>query len=40
MTKKDTIKIFEDRKIRTVQDDNTKEWYFSIVNVESAPTTA
>lgn len=33
MTKKDTIKIFEDKKIRTVWDDETEEWYFSIVDV-------
>lgn len=33
MTKKDAIKIFEDRKIRTVWDDKTEEWYFSIVDV-------
>lgn len=33
MTKKDTIKIFEDKKIRTVWDDKTEEWYFSIVDV-------
>lgn len=33
MTKKDAIKIFEDRKIRTVWDDTTEEWYFSIVDV-------
>lgn len=33
MTKKDAIKIFEDKKIRTVWDDETEEWYFSIVDV-------
>jgi hypothetical protein len=33
MTKKDAIKIFEDKKIRTVWDDKTEEWYFSIVDV-------
>lgn len=38
MTKKDAIKIFEDRKIRTVWDDKTEEWYFSIVDVVSVLT--
>ncbi len=38
MTKKDAIKIFEDKKIRTVWDDNTEEWYFSIVDVVSVLT--
>lgn len=33
MTKKDAIKIFEDKKIRTVWDDKTEEWYFSIIDV-------
>lgn len=33
MTKKDAIKIFEDRKIRIVWDDKTEKWYFSIVDV-------
>lgn len=33
MTKKDAIKIFEDKKIRTAWDDKTEEWYFSIVDV-------
>jgi prophage antirepressor-like protein len=30
---KDSIKIFEERKVRTVWDDKTEEWYFSIVDV-------
>lgn len=33
MTKKDAIKIFEDKKIRTVWDDKKEEWFFSIVDV-------
>lgn len=33
MTKKDAIKIFKNRKIRTVWDDKTEEWFFSIVDV-------
>lgn len=27
------MKLFEDRKVRTVWDDETEEWYFSIVDV-------
>lgn len=38
MTKKDAIKIFEDKKIRTVWDDKTEEWYFSIVDVVAVLT--
>ena len=38
MTKKDAIKIFEDKKIRTVWDDETEEWYFSIVDVVAVLT--
>ncbi len=30
---KESIKIFEERKVRTVWDDETEEWYFSIVDV-------
>jgi len=30
---KDNIKIFEERKVRTAWDDETEEWYFSIVDV-------
>lgn len=33
MTKKETLKLFEDRKIRTVWDDKEEKWYFSIVDV-------
>lgn len=33
MTKKEAIKIFEEKKVRTVWDDETEEWYFSIVDV-------
>lgn len=38
MTKKDAIKLFEDKKIRTVWDDEKEEWYFSIVDVVSVLT--
>ena len=33
MTKKQTIKLFEDKKVRTVWDDEQEKWYFSIVDV-------
>lgn len=33
MTKREISKLFEDRKIRTVWDDEQETWYFSIVDV-------
>ena len=33
MTKKEIIKVFEERKVRTVWDDKEEKWYFSIVDV-------
>ena len=33
MAKKQTIQLFEDRKVRTAWDDETEKWYFSIVDV-------
>lgn len=38
MTKKEAIKIFETKTVRTVWDDETEEWYFSIVDVVSILT--
>ena len=38
MTKKEAIKIFEERKVRTLWDDETEERYFSIVDVVSVLT--
>lgn len=38
MTKKEAIKIFEAKKVRTVWDDETEEWYFSVVDVVSILT--
>ena len=38
MTKKETLKLFEERKVRTVWDDEKEKWYFSIVDVESVLT--
>ena len=33
MTKKQQIQIFEEKKVRTIWDDEQEEWYFSIVDV-------
>ena len=33
MTQKQAIQLFEERKVRTVWDDRTEEWYFSVVDV-------
>ena len=33
MTKKEAIKFFEEKKVRTLWDDETEEWYFSIIDV-------
>lgn len=33
MTQKESIKLFEEKKVRTVWDDETEKWYFAIVDV-------
>ncbi|MBQ5505676.1 MAG: Bro-N domain-containing protein [Prevotella sp.] len=33
MTKKEAIQLFEEKRVRTVWDDEQEEWYFSIVDV-------
>ena len=33
MTKKEAIKIFEEKKVRTVWNNETEEWFFSVVDV-------
>lgn len=38
MTKKDAIQLFQEKKVRTVWDDETEEWYFSVVDVVSILT--
>lgn len=35
MTQKDAIKLFEERKIRTVWDEDQEKWYFSVVDIVS-----
>ena len=36
MTQKESIRLFEERKVRAIWDDEQEEWYFSIVDVISA----
>lgn len=38
MTQKNQIQIFNDRKVRSVWDSETEEWYFSVVDVVSVLT--
>ena len=33
MTKQQALKLFEEKKVRTVWDDEQEKWYFSIVDV-------
>ena len=33
MTKKEALQLFEQRKVRTVWDDEEEKWYFSVVDV-------
>jgi hypothetical protein len=33
MTKETSIKLFEEKKVRTVWDEEKEEWYFSVVDV-------
>lgn len=38
MTNKESLQLFEEKKVRTIWDDKEKKWYFSIVNVCGALT--
>ncbi len=38
MTKQQALKLFEERRVRTVWDDEQDKWYFSIVNVVAVLT--
>ncbi len=38
MSKQTDIKIFEDKKVRTLWDENNEKWYFSIIDVISVLT--
>lgn len=33
MAKKDALKLFEDKKVRAVWDEEKEEWYFSVIDV-------
>ena len=33
MTQKQSLKLFEERNVRTVWDDTQEKWYFSVVDV-------
>lgn len=38
MTQQNAIQIFEEKKVRTLWDDEQEKWYFSIVDVVSILT--
>ena len=38
MTKKQAIQLFEEKKVRTVWDDEQEKWYFSIVDAVAVLT--
>lgn len=38
MTKKEALQLFEEKKVRTVWDDEREKWYFSIVDVVAVLT--
>lgn len=38
MTKKESLQLFEEKKIRSVWDDKEEKWYFSVVDVIEALT--
>lgn len=38
MTKKEAIQLFEERKVRSVWDDEREEWFFSVIDIIGALT--
>ena len=38
MTQHNAIKLFEEKRVRTVWDDQQEKWYFSVVDVVSVLT--
>ena len=38
MVKQNAIKVFEEKKVRTLWDSETEEWYFSVVDVVAVLT--
>ena len=37
MTQKQQIQLFEEKKVRTVWDDQAEKWYLSVVDVCASP---
>lgn len=38
MTKKEAVQLFEERKVRTVWDDKSEKWYFSVIDAVAVLT--
>lgn len=38
MTDKNVVKVFQEKQVRTVRDDEQEKWYFSIIDVIAALT--
>ena len=38
MTKKESLQLSEEKKVRTVWDDKEEKWYFSVVDVFGVQT--
>lgn len=38
MTQKEAVQLFEEKKVRTVWDDEQEKWYFSVVDVMAVLT--
>ena len=38
MTQKEALKLFEEKKVRTVWDDEQEKWYFAVVDVVAVLT--
>ena len=38
MTKRESLQLFEERKVRTAWDSNEEKWYFSIIDVVAVLT--
>jgi len=38
MTQKNDLKLFEEKKVRTIWDDELEKWYFSIVDIVAVLT--
>ena len=38
MTQQNAIRLFEERKVRSIWDDKSEEWYFAVVDVVAVLT--